>query len=55
MLTKGNSPKASGVAFRYDDASIIEFFRLKGQGLLNYYRPAVNFHNIKKLVDYHMR
>jgi len=55
MLTKGGKPKASGAIFRYHDISIIEHYKLKALGFLNYYRPAVNFHEVKKLVDYHLR
>lgn len=55
ILSKGGSPKASGVIFKYHDASIIEFYKQKALGLLNYYKPASNFHHIKKLVDYHLR
>jgi hypothetical protein len=28
---------------------------LKALGILNYYKPANNFHEVKKLVDYHFR
>ena len=55
MLSKGGSPKASGAIFRYNEISIIEYYRQKALGFLNYYKPAVNFHEVKKLVDYHMR
>ncbi len=56
MLSKNvYSPKASGIAFKYHDISIIQYFREKGQGLLGYYRPAVNLPAVKKLVDYHLR
>jgi retron-type reverse transcriptase len=55
MLSKSGSPKASGVIFRYHEISIIEYYRQKALGFLNYYKPAVNFHLVKKLVDYHMR
>jgi retron-type reverse transcriptase len=55
MLDKGGKPKASGAIFRYHDVSIIEYYKSKALGFLNYYRPAVNFHEVKKLVDYHLR
>jgi hypothetical protein len=55
MLSESGSPKASGVIFRYHDISIIEYYKQKALGFLNYYKPAVNFHDVKKLVDYHMR
>jgi retron-type reverse transcriptase len=55
ILAKNGSPKASGAIFRYHDISIIEFYKLKALGILNYYKPANNFHEVKKLVDYHFR
>lgn len=55
MLDKSGKPKASGAIFRYHDVSIIEHYKSKALGFLNYYRPAVNFHEVKKLVDYHLR
>lgn len=55
MIDKGGKPKANGAIFCYHDISIIEHYKSKALGLLNYYRPAVNFHEIKKLVDYHLR
>lgn len=55
MLSKSGKPIASGSTFRFHDISIIEYYKMKALGLLNYYRPAVNFHEIKKLVDYHLR
>ena len=55
MLSKVGSPKASGAIFRYHEISIIEFYKQKALGFLNYYRPAVNFHEVKKLADYHIR
>ena len=55
MLDKGGKPKANGAVFRYHDISIIEHYKFKALGFLNYYRPAVNYHEVKKLVDYHLR
>lgn len=55
MLSKGGKPKASGAIFKYHDISIIEFYKSKALGFLNYYKPAVNFHAVKKLADYHLR
>ena len=55
MLSKKGKPKASGVTFRYHEISIIEYYKQKALGFLNYYKPASNFHQVKKLVDYHMR
>ena len=55
MLDKGGKPKANGAVFRYHDISIIEHYKSKALGFLNYYRPAVNYHEVKKLVDYHLR
>ena len=55
MLDKGGKPKANGAVFRYHDISIIEHYKSKALGFLNYYRPAVNYHEVKKLVDYNLR
>jgi len=55
MISKGGKPKANGAVFRYHDISIIEYYKAKAIGFLNYYRPAVNYHEVKKLVDYHLR
>lgn len=55
MLSKGGNPKASGAIFRYHEISIIEYYKQKALGFLNYYRPAVNFHEVKKFADYHIR
>lgn len=43
MLLDQGKPKASGTIFRYHELSII-----------NYYKLAGNYHDVKKLVDYHM-
>jgi len=55
MISEGGKPKASGMIFKYHDISIIEYYKQKALGFLNYYRPANNYHQVKKLVDYHMR
>ncbi len=55
MISKKGKPKFSGVTFRYNEISIIEYYKQKALGFLNYYKPASNFHQVKKLVDYHMR
>ena len=55
MISKNGKPIASGVAFCYHEVSIVDFYKQKALGLLNYYRPASNFHAVKKLVNYHMR
>jgi hypothetical protein len=55
MLSKNGNPKASGAIFCYNDISVIEYYKQKALSFLNYYRPALNFHEVKKLVDYHMR
>ena len=55
MLDKSGKPKACGAVFRYHDISIIKHYKSKALGFLNYYRPAVNFHEVKKLSDYHLR
>ena len=55
MISNQGKPKASGAIFRYHELSIINYYREKALGFLNYYKPASNYHDIKKLVDYHMR
>jgi retron-type reverse transcriptase len=55
MLSDRGKPKASGAIFKYHELSIIDYYKQKALGFLNYYKPAVNFHEVKKLVDYHMR
>lgn len=55
MLTESGKPKACGTIFKYFEISIIEFFKQKALGFLNYYKPASNYHEVKKLVNYHMR
>lgn len=55
MISHSGKPKFCGIALKYHEVSIIEFFRQKALGFLNYYKPASNFHDVKKLVDYHMR
>ena len=55
MISKHGKPKASGAIFRYHELAIIDHYRQKALGFLNYYKPAVNYHDVKKLVDYHMR
>ena len=55
MLTESGKPKACGTIFKYFEISIIEFFKQKALGFLNYYKPASNYYEVKKLVNYHMR
>lgn len=55
MISDSGKPKACGFALKYEDISIIEFFRQKALGFLNYYKPASNFHEVKKLANYHLR
>jgi hypothetical protein len=55
MLDEGGKPKTNGAVSRYHDISIIEYYKSKALGFLNYYRPAVNYHEVKKLVNYHLR
>ena len=52
---KSFQPKANGIVFKYHDVAIIDHYRMKAQGLLEYYRPGVNYHEVKKAVDYQMR
>lgn len=49
------NPRANGQVFKFHDVAIIDYYKSKAHGLLNYYQPANNFHEIKKVVDYHMR
>lgn len=55
MISNQGKPKASGAIFRYHELSIINYYKEKALGFLNYYKPASNYHDVKKLVDYHMR
>jgi hypothetical protein len=55
MLSNGGNPKANGAIFRYHDIFIIEHYKWKALGFLTYYKPAINFCGVKKLVDYHLR
>lgn len=55
MLSSRGKPKASGTCFRYHEIAIVDYYKQKALGFLNYYKPAANFHKVKKLVDYHMR
>lgn len=55
MITDQGKPKASKTLFQYHEISIIDFYKQKALGFLNYYKPAVNFHEVKKLADYYMR
>jgi retron-type reverse transcriptase len=52
---KSFQPKANGIVFKYHDVAIIDHYRMKAQGLLEYYRPGINYHEVKKAVDYQMR
>lgn len=49
------TPRANGQVFKFHDVAIIDYYKSKAYGLLHYYQPANNFHEIKKIVDYHMR
>jgi hypothetical protein len=55
MISNKGKPKANGTMFKYNELSVIEHYKQKALGFLNYYKPAVNFHEVKKLVNYHMR
>lgn len=56
MLAEGKRvPKANGIVLKYHDAAIIEFYKNKAKGLLEYYKPGNNLHELKKTLDYHMR
>lgn len=55
MISNQDKPKASGAIFRYHELTIINYYKEKALGFLNYYKPASNYHDVKKLVDYHMK
>lgn len=55
MISVSGKPKFCGVVLKYNDISIIEFFRQAALGILNYYSPVLNFYAVKKLVNYHLR
>lgn len=55
VKTTSFSPKACERIFKYHDVAIIEYYKKKALGFLEYYSPAINFHVLKKIVDYHMR
>lgn len=50
-----NRPIANQTILKYHDISIILHYKNKAIGVLEYYKPATNFHWLKKQVDYHMR
>jgi retron-type reverse transcriptase len=56
-MTRSNSvtPKFAGPCLKYHDVAIIDHFAAKARGLVNYYRPAQNFHLLRKMVNYQMR
>ena len=55
MLSVSGKPKFCGVALKYNEVSIIEFFKQTALGILNYYNPVLNLYTVKKLVNYHLR
>lgn len=55
MVSETGKPKACGFVMKYQDISIINFFKQKALGFLNYFKPAYNFHEVKKIVNYHLR
>lgn len=55
ILSNNGKPKANETCFRYHEFLIIDYYKQKALRFLNYYKPAANFHYIKKLVNYHMR
>jgi hypothetical protein len=55
MLSISGKPKFCGIALKYHEVSIIEFFKETAVTILNYYNPALNFYAVKKLVDYQLR
>ena len=55
MLSVSGKPKFCGVALKYNEVSIIEFFNQTALGILNFYTPVLNLYAVKKLVNYHLR
>jgi hypothetical protein len=56
MIDKNvNKPVANTYVFKYHDVNIINHYKSKAVGVLEYYKPANNFHWLKKQIDYHMR
>ena len=55
ILTKKNKPKAVNKMLTLFDDTIVSWFRIIGQNLLNYYRCCDNFFMIKNYVDYFIR
>lgn len=56
MIDKNiNKPIANTYVFKYHDINIVNYYKSKAIGVLEYYKPAINFHWLKKQVDYHMR
>ena len=50
-----NKPTANTSIFKHHDINIIHHYKSKAIGVLEYYKPAINFYWLKKQVDYHMR
>lgn len=55
IISKWGKPKACIFVLNHENIFIIEFFKQKAVSLLNYYKPACNFYEVKKLVNYHLR
>lgn len=56
MTTKSPfMPKSNGICYKYHDVAIIDYYNSKAKGLLEFYSVANNFHEVKRLVNYHMR
>ncbi len=56
MIDKNvNKPIANTYILKYHDINIIHHYKNKAIVILEYYKPAINFHWLKKQVDYHMR
>lgn len=55
IVSESGKPKSCNFVIKYEDTRIIEVFKQKAVGLLNYYKPAFNFQEVKKLINYHLR
>ena len=50
-----NKPIINKMLFRYNDLSIILYYKNKATNVLEYYKPAKNFYWVKTQVDHQMR
>jgi Type II intron maturase/Reverse transcriptase (RNA-dependent DNA polymerase) len=55
IRTKISKPCPNLKLLKYHDIRIIECYKSKALGLLEYYRPAINYYWLKKMINYQMR